>query len=176
MDSSTEDKLFAAMKGAPIFGRGNYMGAGTYEIEIDKGFFKRTFKGVDTFVLEFKITASTNPEHPVGAARTWQPKLALPNTDGDLKALMFSVLGREPRDVPADDAEAHNLAALLACSALGYPKAIAALAALGVPDVAAVLNGKRVSLKCEQIKIKSTGGDFTRHTWGPAAPAKGGAT
>lgn len=170
------DTLFKGMAGAPIFGSGNYMGEGAYLVETTRMFVKpRAVKGGTVFICEFRILESTNPKHVVGTTGSWVPKVELPNTFGDIKSLMLSILGVDPKSVGSTDpaenpnyAEAlaqHAQAALLARAACGSETAKAELAKAGVTDE--IWLGQRVRLECSQITTRD-GHPFTKHVWSPA--------
>lgn len=159
------DVLFKGMKDAPMFGRGNYMGEGLYLVELTKLFVKSRFKGGNVFIAEFTIVESNNAKHAVGSTGSWCPKIELPNTFGDIKSLMFAALGINPKDVPAEAADLHAQASLLARAACGSESAIAELKAAGVDDPSVV--GRRVRLECVQTKTRENK-DFTRYTFSPA--------
>lgn len=165
------DALFSGMQNAPMFGRGNYMGEGLYKVEIQKVFVKKRFKGGNVFICEFKILESNNEKHKVGTTGSWCPKLELPNTFGDIKSLMFSATGTNPKDVKAEDESAHRQATLLARAACGSEAAQkeleAELKAVGIDSDGSVV-GAVVALECVQTKTKENK-DFTRYTWSTAA-------
>lgn len=168
------DQLFKGMADAPMFGRGNYLGEGMFEIELKKLFVKtQTFKGVALFICEFTILESSNPKHAPGSTGSWATKLALPNAFGDIKSLIFAAIGREPKDVPAEDRDAHEFATLLASAVCGSASAAAKLKDMpyDLPEGAeSLLIGQRVHLETQMVKTK-TGGDFTRHNFSPAKSA-----
>lgn len=163
------DSLFAGMKTAKMFGRGNYMGEGLYVVGLEKLFVKPRFKGGNVFIAEFKIETSNNDKHKPGTTGSWCPKLELPNTFGDIKSLILSALGIDPKSVPDDDEKTHAQATLLARAACGSESAIAELKNAGIENWSVV--GRSVGLECLQTKTKEQK-DFTRYTWSPApAPA-----
>lgn len=159
------DDLFKGMKTAKMFGRGNYMGEGDYVVEVTKCFTKKSFKGPVLFICEFTIVTSDNEKHKPGSTGTWAPKIDLQNTFGDIKSLMFSACGTDPKDVKDEDEEAHASATLLARAACGSETAIAELKAQGFDSVPIL--GSRVKLECRQIKTRANT-DFTRYSWSPA--------
>lgn len=167
------DELFSGMEKAEIFGRGNYMGEGAYDITLKSFGVKKRFKGGTVFIAEFTIDTSTNPKHAAGTTGSWVPKLELPNTFGDIKSLMFACLGLEPLRVPAGD-PLHAQATLLARAACGSEPARKELAALKDDDgqplglTAEMLIGSRVHLECVQTKTRE-GKDFTRYTFSPVS-------
>ncbi len=162
------DSLFTGMAAAPVFGRGTFMSKGNYVVEIVKVFTKKTFKGADVLICEFKILESNTPEHLPGSSGSWVPKFATPNTFGNIKELIFAIFGKSAKDVPASSDE-HVLAATVARAACGSDTAKAELKSkYQIDNVDEIVIGARVTLACEPIKTK-TGGDFTRYDWGPAA-------
>jgi hypothetical protein len=167
---STIDELFAPMRDAPIFGRGNYMGAGIYKVRLKKAFDKKSFKGPRLFIAEFEIVESSNEAHKPGTTGSWATKLegdGAANAFGDIKCLMFALLGRNGRDVPASEGDAHTLVTAMARAVCGSDSAKAELKAQGVQDVEALVSGTEVALECAQVKTKA-GHDFTRYTWSPS--------
>ncbi len=163
------DKMFEGMTNAPIFGRGTYMGPGTFRVAIKKAFYKRSYKGLDLFICEFEILETNNEMHPVGSSGSWTPKIALPNTFGDIKSLIFSALGQDGRTVKDNDSHIFvtRLARALCGSETAKQELAETLAGLEVESAEALVLGKEVGLVTEQVKTKEQR-DFTRYTWSPA--------
>jgi hypothetical protein len=164
------DKLFSGMQNAPMFGRGNYMGEGLFQVKITNVFVKPRFKGGNVFICEFQILESNNEKHKVGTTGSWCPKIELPNTFGDIKSLMFAATGTDPKTVKAEDGALHGQASLLARAACGSESAKAELkqtfAQQGIDHDGSII-GCEVRLECTQTKTKENK-DFTRYTWSPA--------
>jgi len=165
------DSLFAGMKEAPMFGRGNYMAEGVYEVDIAKLSLKPSFKGPIVLICEFIVKESSSPRHVVGSTGSWVSKIqgkAAASTFADAKCLALAAMSQ----VNADP-EAQALAALLVTATCGSEGAKAELKALGVDKAEDLLIGKRVHLECLQVKTAPSvalpqGGDFTRYTWSPS--------
>ncbi len=157
------DAIFGGMNKAEIFGRGTYMKPGVYLVELTKVDVKPRRAGGNVFIAEFKVLESDNLEHhKPGSSGCWVPKIENANTFGDIKCLIFSATGVDPKQVRNDDTAKHEQATLMAKAACGSESA---KKALNVDD--GFLNGAQVRLECTNIKTK-TGMDFTRYTWGPA--------
>ena len=160
------DQLFKGMKEAPMFGRGNYMNdEGVYLVELTNVFVKPRWKGGNIFVAEFKILESNNDAHKAGSSRSWAPKLELPNTFGDIKALVLAAIGTDPKSVTEADKALHEQATLLARAVCGSESAKAELKTAGIDDFSLV--GCRVRLETMPTKTKENK-PFTRYTWSPA--------
>ena len=168
------DALFKGMKEATVYGRGNFMSEGEYEVLIKKVKVQASEKkrGEVFFVTEFtldKIFNTVKPEkHVVGSTGTWLPKFSQQSTFGNVKELMFAILGRNPADVPEAETETHELATAMATAACGSENGKATLKAKHqIEDINMLIEGARVRLTCVQVKTRE-GGDFTRYQWGPA--------
>jgi len=178
------ESLFSGMKEAPVFGRGSYITeSGDFVVELDKILVKTSQKklGETFFICEFKILESTSASNPVGASRSWTAKFSQRNTFGNIKELMFAVLGKVGKDVPETDKDSHELVTALstaACSTDGgkdVPSAMATLKRLAgiesIEEVHAIVTGSKLLLRTVQTKTQA-GGDYTRHIWAPV-PAEG---
>ena len=156
-----------------MYGRGNYMAEGVFEVELAKLFLKASFKGPILLICEFTIVSSSSPRHVPGSTGSWAPKIqgkAATSTFADAKSLALAAMGQGDA---ASDPEAHSLATLLVRATCGSDAAKAELKALGVEDGASLLIGKRVHLETQQVKTAPSqmypqGGDFTRYTWSPS--------
>jgi hypothetical protein len=167
------DSLFKGMREAAVYGRGNYMSEGEYRVRVTgvKCQASQKKRGETFFVCEFEVAeifASKEPEkHRVGSSGTWLPKFSQASTFGNIKELMFAILGVRGSDVPESAVEQHELATALATAACGSENGKAALKEkFKIDDVNAIVEGAEVLLTCVQTKTRE-GNDFTRYQWGP---------
>lgn len=173
------DALFDGMQKAAVFGRGNYMGEGEYKVAIKslKVQASQKKRGETFFVCEFELVTvykTNDPEkHRVGTSGTWLPKFSQQSTFGNIKELMFAILGRRGSDVPDSETEAHELATAMATASCGSENGKATLKQerFGIDDIGALVQGTEVLLTCVQTKTKE-GGDFTRYQWAPVPAAQ----
>jgi hypothetical protein len=177
---SIED-LFAGMATATMSGGGNYMTPGQYVVEVVNIRLKSGYKG-RSFIFEFRIVESNNPNHPVGSSGSYVILLDNPDPKkrgyafGDMKAVFFALDGKDPKKVkdPAVDPQAHEEAVELSKLALqeDYCKE------KGLEP--GFLSGTRVKLECRTKKTnpspqKPQGGEFTVHDWSPVAAGEAAA-
>lgn len=93
--------LFSGLNEAKEFERGTWLEEGTYKGEITKCILKTdTFKGKPCFIINFVVTESSNPKHPVGSARSHVQTL-VPAAENlpKLKTLIYALAGA---DTPAE--------------------------------------------------------------------------
>lgn len=171
------DSLFEGMQKAAVFGRGNYMAEGEYKVAVRSMKVQASQKkrGETFFVCEFdvvEIFKTKDPEkHRPGTAGTWLPKFSQQSTFGNIKELMFAILGLRGSDVPDSATDQHELATALATAACGSENGKAILKQKHqIDDVVALVSGAEVLLVCVQTKTKE-GGDFTRYQWAPVPVA-----
>lgn len=157
--------VFNGMDSAPMFGSGAYFAAGhryalrTKTIKVHDG-----FKG-KTFIAEFEVLESSSEKDPPGSTRSYVVKLGAGNVNAfsDIKALMFAILGTDPKKAgqPSDNPPLHAQAADAVKCAVDRDYA----ASKGVaPDA---FEGLPVRLETTTKKTKA-GNDFTVHVWQPA--------
>lgn len=144
--------FFKGVRDAKIYGSGNPLGIGLYELEITACIDKDLLGGGKAFIVEFKVLKSTNPAHPVGTRASWFQSLKLHEVAFPaIKLFMFAALGKDAR---RDAAEIEkdilpNIEALLDASC-----------------AEGALDGYRV--KCEVWNKKTkTDNDFSVHTFSP---------
>lgn len=171
------DALFKGMQSAPVYNRGNWMSEGEYEVAIKsiKAQASTKKRGETFFACEFrvvKVFRTMAPEkNRVDSSGTWLPNFKLQSTFGNIKQLMFAILGVNGADVPETDVDQHELATLLAMAGCGSENGIAGLRqekfGLGADvEVNDLIAGTHVRLTTVQIKTKE-GADYTRHDWAP---------
>ncbi len=168
------DSIFSNMEKASMSDKGSFFGPGLYLCELQSLEYREGFKG-RSFIAKFGIVESNNEEHPAGATRSWIVKLDRADTKdmamGDIKSLIFALLGKAPRDVGSADKnpKAHAQAVALFKAQLKDEAKAAFKEAYGID--APNLRGKRVKLEATATKSQKTGNDFTRHAWSPALAA-----
>lgn len=169
MTTANIDQLFAGMQDAKVFGHGNFMQAGSYKVRIKtvKAQPSAKVRGETFFVCEFEIVESSNLNHGLGTVGTWLPKFSQQSTFGNIKELMFAILGMHGANVPDSDKSSHELATALAAAACGSDNWKSVLKAKhNIDDVAELVDGAEVLLTCAQIKTRANT-DFTRYQWAP---------
>jgi hypothetical protein len=174
--------IFDGLGEAPLFGRGNYLNPGSYDIGILRVFPLDTrADGLATIAeLDLKSAVFKPQDDPQGKGRIWQPTPA--GTQGTwyqsmqdrnvalpaLKNFMISVLGLREGDprldqwlgyVPGSERWPGNRT--------GRPVAILTSLMDHVCSDANVFQGLFVHVDCTMIKTKGKGGDFTRYDWSP---------
>jgi len=163
------DDLFAAMDKAPLNSKGKYMGAGNFIVAPKVIKYKVGHKG-KSFIHEFEILKTSNPDHPVGSSGCQVTKLEKDQAWGDIKAFMLAIAcGVDPKTIkdPPGDSALHAAAKAFAMAALDPAYA----AKLDPPQEPDFLIGIPVKLECVVIKtLKGT--DFTVHNWSPVSEAE----
>lgn len=163
-------QAFKGMETAKLNGKGQKLGPGSFDVEIEM------VKGTDghfgqAFIVEMKVVAvgKDNPKNakgelfdPIDCKRTFTVALKRDQAFGDIKAFCLAVAGVDPSSVkpPAEDPEMHKFAANLARAALS-PEA-----AKDLKLEANWTNGKRVHVDTHGIKTKENR-DFVIHRWSP---------
>jgi len=182
------DALFGDMAKAPVYGRGNQAAVGDYLVEIKAMKVKASEKkkGQVNFICEYDIIQVFSTKDPEkmrpGVSGAWIGNFTQAPLFGNIKELMFAILGKKGSAVPESDVSAHRLVTLMATSACDGPRTSRATADLrtefGIDDVNAIVKGARVLLSTVDIELKDKS-EFTRHTWSPtpeaAAAAQAGA-
>ena len=161
------DEMFAGMANAAPPGRGTYINDdGTYRVEVVKAFGKSGFRG-KSFIVEFKVLTSSNPNVPVGCTRSWTVKWDKIQNHADLKAFALAATGIEA--VATSKRDADITATYMVYAAAGQlvagDAAIKAKELLG--DDGPPFDGFQVMLDTEKTRTQA-GGDFTRHKWSSA--------
>lgn len=170
---SIED-MFKDMGSAQGSNSGVFFTQGNYDVELYEIEYRANgYKGKSAF-FRFKVTASNNPQHPVGASRVWICKLDKKpdenkRTMADIKNLVFALTGLVPKDVgtPEENPKAHQQATSVFLAAIDKTYS----EKNGVPQDMLLNRG----CKLEALAIKTGGrdgkaeGTFTRHVWAPLA-------
>ncbi len=165
------DALFSGMASSALNDRASFFPEGLYDCEVKALEYRNGFKG-QSFIAKFAVLSSNNPEAPIGTTRSWIVKLDKPKTKaqamGDIKSLIFALLGHEPRNIKAPEVDPgpHEQATKLFKCAIDETFAKA-----NDVDPKAFI-GRKVHLECTTVKTAPTpdrpqGGDFTRHAWAP---------
>ena len=152
------------MDNAPLNSKGKYMGEGDFIVAPKVIKYKQGYKG-KSFIHEFTILKSSNPDFPVGSSGCQVIKLDKDQAWGDIKAFMLAIAcGVNPKTIkdPPQDSELHAAATAFAKAAID-PAYAAKLTPPQDPDF---LIGVPVKLECVKVKT-SKGGDFTVHNWTP---------
>jgi hypothetical protein len=148
--------IFAGLANAVITESGSYLNPNfKYKLEILKCQVVTPRQGPSAFVVDFKVLESNDPDIKVGETRNWYQK----QNDSFLGAVlefMLAALGFNMND-PAHKAHAEKEV---------QPRCPEfAEAACGTDQI---LKGKLISVDTRSKGTKA-GGDFTKHTWHPAA-------
>lgn len=94
------EDMVKRMAGAKMNGKGQKLGDGTYTVEGKLLKLKQGGHFGDSFIFEFTVLASQNPDHPVGSSRTYTVNLGKQQAFGDIKALIFAaIMGIDPSTV-----------------------------------------------------------------------------
>lgn len=165
------EALRAAMRGAVVSGKGQYIEAGQHELTLDKAFFKRSQQGgkvKESYIFEFKVDKSSNPTHEVGSTRSYVENMANDGALERIKPCLAAIVGVDPYGVisPADQDLIADIIAALRYDEYRVQK--------NWP--VDFLKGRRVA--CEGMPGTSRKGTpITNKKWSPlaAAPAPSGA-
>lgn len=162
---STIEELRAAMRGAQVFGKGQYFEEGRYELEVLKLFYKRTTidgTAKENIICEFKVLASSNPAIEVGATRSSVFSFQHQGWLSRFKSLTLALIGVDPDSkIPV---EAENAASDVYVALRDDSERVR----MQLPEN--FMAGKRIH--AEAIPGKSRkGGDVTNMKWTPAAAA-----
>lgn len=162
------DKLFEGMAKAEIFGRGNFMEAGLYTVETTNIFVKDGFRG-KSFIAEFKILTSNNPNHAPGTSGSWVLKFEWPATYGHITKFVMALLGYDLTAKNQADPKIRKQCELVARAVCGSETA---QKELGKEYEDGMLIGLQLGLECTVQKTapkigKPQGGDFTSFAWSP---------
>lgn len=169
------DSIFGNMEKASVSDKGTFYNGGLYLNELISIEYREGFKG-KSCIAKFKVLESNNEEDEVGSTRTWIVKLDNARTKdqamGDIKGLIFALLGINPRQVgsPDKNPKAHKQAVDIFKAAID-PDFASMLKDAGTP--APSLVGRKVALEATVVatapsKDRPEGGKFTRHAWTPA--------
>ena len=166
------DTIFGSMEKASVSDKGTFFNGGLYLNELISIEYRDGYKG-KSCIAKFKVLESNNEEDEVGSTRTWIVKLDNPKTKdqamGDIKGLIFALLGINPRQVgsPDKNPNAHKQASDIFRASIDEDFA----AKLEKP--APKLVGRKCALEATVVstapsKDRPEGGKFTRHAWTPA--------
>lgn len=148
--------IFAGLSQAKVSESGVYLPpGGRFDLEVIKCAMVYPRDGGAAFVVDFKVIASSLPEVKEGETRNWYQK----NNDSfDSAVLEFlaAIFGYNLK-LPAHKEQMERD---LRPAAPQYAEA-----AVGATQI---LAGKRVKVETQKRDTKA-GGEFTRHTWMPAA-------
>jgi hypothetical protein len=167
------DQIFGNMEKASMSDKGSFFPGGLYTCALKSMEYRNGFKG-QSFIAKFEVLESNNPDCAVGSTRSWIVKLDKQETKeqamGDIKALIFALLGKSAKDVGSADKNplAHKQAVALFKAHIDENYGPKFKAEFGVD--APSLVGRPVSLEATSVKTKA-GGDFTRHSWSPKKAA-----
>ena len=156
---------FSMLAGIKTNQGGLYFEEGDYEVEIDEVKLIRTREGHDSFVISAKVEKSTNPQRAPGCKPSQVIALKekiLETAMGNVKQFAGAVLGILDPDsylaecdplIPGDTPEA--------ATQRFWEESLELMVSDEQP-----CRGVRIHLNCTDIKTR-TGGDFTKHVWGP---------
>lgn len=143
---------FKGLAAAKTFESGTYLTEGDYRVEVQKVFVKATRKDGDAFIVEYKVTETSNPEkHPIGATRSWYQSMK----DKDIAfsamkgffAAMLKLDTHNEKEMAQLDAQIEDVA----------EKAVSENA----------LKDQSVNVKCWNKVTKEKKKDFTVHQFSP---------
>lgn len=163
---SNIDQLFSGMAKADINSSGTYMGEGLYVVETKNLFVKtgrNPAKPGDSFICEFTILASNNPNHAIGSTGSYVLKFSNPYSMGNIVELVMAILGYQNTKDNQSNATIRNEVDLVTRAACGSDTA---KTALGADYAEGMLIGTRLRLECTK-KPTVKGGEFTVHKWAP---------
>ncbi len=168
------DKLFGNIATTEINGSGTYMGDGLYLVETKNIFVKNgsnPAKPGDSFIAEFTVLESDNPEHKPGSTGSYVLKFSNPYAMGNIVEFVMSLLGYENTKANQKDPAIRKEVDLVTRAACGSE---AARKELGDSYVDGILHGITVRLECRKKPTKPSlgkpeGGVFTVHKWSPLA-------
>lgn len=161
MSSATIEELRAAMRGAQVFGKGQYIEEGQYLLETIKIFYKRTVidgSAKESIICEFKVLESSKPEVEIGSTRSYVENLANAGWLSRFKSCMLALIGVDPDGKIPKDAEDATTDLYVALRDDGER------VRLGLPEN--FMAGKRVRVEGMAGKSKK-GGAVTNKKWIP---------
>lgn len=85
--------LFSNIANAQYSEGGNYLKEGVFRLEILKVVLKKTRKGVDSYIVEFKVHESDNPAHRPGSEVTWLVGFDKEPAMGNVKQFIATACG-----------------------------------------------------------------------------------
>ncbi len=174
MTVSNIDFLFRDMANAKMGRPKTFMDYGRYKVELKDLIIKPSEKdGQPVFICRFTVLDSDNPKHKPGSEGSWTLSgKTLQYGQGEIKALILSILGIDPRGL-TENAPEHHTASLLFRWVLGSESAKKEIEALPEASrpAADFYRGVQVALETKAKKSDKTNKEFTRHFWSPAPRA-----
>lgn len=164
------DALFGNMAKAEIFGSGTYFEDGQHEVSLKNLFVKEGHKG-QSFIAEFTVIQSSNPEVQVGATRSYVLKFENMYTMANVTKLVMALLGYENTQANQKNPAIRKEIELVTRAVLGSETA---KAELGEAYQEGLLTGTRIRVECTKVDTKPSaknpqGGVRTDHSWSPIA-------
>lgn len=171
------DKLFGNMVTTEINGSGTYMSDGLYKVKTKNVFVKtgtNPSSPGDSFIAEFTVLESDNPEHKPGSTGSYVLKFTNPYAMGNIVEFVMALLGYENTKANQKDPAIRREVDLVTRAACGSDTA---RAELGSNYFDGILHDIEVGLECRKKPTKPsaknpTGGVFTTHKWSPLSEAK----
>lgn len=145
---------YDGIEGATVSGGGVWFTDGHYDVEVDRVLEHNGQDNILSYIIEATITATNNPERPVGLKCSQVIKFGGKGkvmANVNVKVFLAAAFGLD-LNKPEDSARADRDIT---------PTVVARCAAEDNP-----LKGKRLRLHCFTTK-KRDGGDFTKHVWSP---------
>jgi hypothetical protein len=175
MTVANVDFLFRDMANAKMGRPKTFMDYGRYQVELKDLIIKPSDKdGQPVFICRFTIIESDNDKHKPGSEGSWTLSgKSLQYGQGEIKALILSILRIDPRSL-SDNAPEHHAASLLFRWVLGSPSAKQEVEALPEASRPAenFYQGVRVVLETKpKTSAKEPDKVFTRHFWSPVPSA-----
>lgn len=85
-------KVFADMAAGKMNGKGQKLGDGRYTVRSKLMKLKQGGHFGDSFIFEYDVVKSENPDHPVGSSRTYTVNMSRTQAFGDIKAVIFALI------------------------------------------------------------------------------------
>lgn len=146
--------LWAGLRNAQVFERGNYLGVGVYDARVIRCLVKQTQRSGLGFIVEVEILTSTNMSHQPGTTATWFQSMK--NQATAFSAIKEFVVALHGYNAKQDEAKIKNdlepYIEQLIDNATGQNNSFA---------------GKCIHLETFMIKTREKGNDFTVHRWTP---------
>lgn len=153
--------MFAGLKDAQVFERGNYFQQGVYDVRVVRCIHKQTYRSGMGFIVELEVVTSNNPAHEPGSTGSWFQNMSKNQATafGAIKEFLAALHGFDPKsEAFKTQLEPH----------------IERIAAEAVSPANSLM-GKPIHLETFITKTREKNTDFTVHKWspytGPALPA-----
>lgn len=148
--------IFAGLGNAQITESGSYLPPGfRFKLRVDKCQMVHPRSGIPAFVVDFTVLESNCPDVKVGEVKNWYQK----SNDSFLSAVLEFMAATFGYNVNVPESKA-KMETELKPNAEQYAEAAVGPAQLMAGRIVAVETRKRDT---------RGGGDFTKHTWNPAA-------